>query len=153
MIWGGPKLTIEFVKYTGDDGKDLICSIFNEPIKSRILRSIGVRRETGDLNASFDVFEEGSLRLLLRGITGLLLDATARTQGLVVRSRPHFHSGFPVILCREAKTFVHKPREENLIEIAPGHYRARVLIVCDDKSRVVEKGIQLDPNPVKSTWV
>jgi hypothetical protein len=86
MIWGRPKLKIEFVDFTGTDGKDLMCSILNEPIRSRFLKLARVRREAGDLNASFDLSEEGSRRLLLRGINAFIHDATPRESGLVVRA-------------------------------------------------------------------
>ncbi|HTZ77723.1 MAG TPA: hypothetical protein VMC10_07440, partial [Stellaceae bacterium] len=89
----------------------------------------------------------------LRAVTALIHDATARTHALVVRTRPHFHSGFPIILCRESKTFVHDPRKDELIEIPPGYYRARVLIVCDDQPHVVERSMQLDMNPVRTAWI
>ena len=153
MIWGRPKLRIEFVDFTGTEGKDLMCSIFNEPVHNRFLKAVAVARETGDLNAAFDLTEEGSQRLLLRGINAFIHDATTRQSALVVRARPHFHSGFPIILCREKKTFVHDPRHQELIEVPPGHYRVRVLVVCDDKTYVVEKGLQLDPEPIRTHWI
>jgi hypothetical protein len=153
MMWGRPQLEIQFVEFTGTDGKDLMCSILNKPVKNRFLKAVGVRRDSGDLNASFDLLEEGSGKLLLRAMTANIHDATARVNALVVRSRPHFHCGFSVILCRDNKTFVHDPRQQALIEIPSGHYRARVLVVCDDQPYVVQKAMQLDANPVNTCWI
>ena len=152
MIWGRPKIEIDFVDFTGPEGKDLICSIYNAPVTNRLLKFVRVRRETGDLNAAFDIIEEGSNRAVLNAITGLIHDPTSRTSSLVVRARPHFHAGFPVIVCREGKTGVHDPRQEELIPIPPGQYRARVLVVCDDEPYVVEKALQLDADPAQTLW-
>jgi hypothetical protein len=76
MIWGRPKLKIEFVDFTGDDGKDLMCSIFNERITNKFLELVRVRWDTGGLNASFDIVEDGSDKLLFRAVTAVIHDAT-----------------------------------------------------------------------------
>jgi hypothetical protein len=153
MIWGRPKLAIKFVEFTGTEGKDLICSIVNIPIKNKILKWIGVRREAGDLYVSFDIIEEGSNRLLFGSIPGVINDAAARKLALVSRARPNFPSVVSVILCRNSKTIVHDPRGPKLIAINPGYYRARVLIACDDDSQIADKSMKIDNDMVKTNWI
>ena len=90
--------------------------------------------------------------MLLRSIPGMINDAAGRTQLLLVGTTT-FSVGIFVILCGESKTFIRDPRISKLIEINRGHYRARVLIVCDDHSHVVERSMQIDDDAIKTNWI
>jgi len=153
MMWGRPKLKFEFVEFTGTDGKNLICSIQNEAISNNFLRLIGVHRDSGEVNASFSVFEQGTGRILAASISALINDATARQMALVVTSRPHFHVGFPIIHCTKDGPIVFDPRQQESILIPIGIYRVQILVVCGDRSHIIEKLMNVHNDQVRTYWI
>jgi hypothetical protein len=129
MLYGRPKLTFEADDFTGPDGRILVIAIKNQPIKSRLLLLLGVEREPGDVQAFFDIQEQGTGKLLVGAASGLLQCAPMRTMGLLVRSLPGFSVGLTVIGTREGKAHFVNARAETENPIGPGHYIARIAIV------------------------
>lgn len=153
MIWGRPKLKFEFVEFTGTEGKNLICSIQNEPVKNRFLKFIRVSRDTGNVNASFSVVEQGTGKNIATAISALINDAAAREMALVVSARPHFHVGFPVIHCTKNGPIVFDPRREEAIPVPTGNFIAHILIVCGDSTHILHKMMSVHPDPTRTFWV
>ena len=67
MIWGRPKVEIEFAKEETPSGRVLKCEEFNRPVGNRFLRAIGVcRHPVEDLNVGYQIHEAGSNTVVRR---------------------------------------------------------------------------------------
>lgn len=65
MIWGRPKLMICFDVIEGDDSRFLVVRVYNQPIKNRFLRLLGVRTEAAeDVNARVIIKEYRSQKVI-----------------------------------------------------------------------------------------
>jgi len=72
---------------------------------------------------------------------------------LVVTSRPHFHVGFPIIHCTKDGPIVFDPRQQESILIPIGIYRVQILVVCGDRSHIIEKLMNVHNDQVRTYWI
>jgi hypothetical protein len=153
MMWGRPKLKFEFVDFTGDDGKNLICSIQNEPVRNRFLKFIGVTRDTAELNAAINILEQGTNKTVVMQIPATLHDTVTGRLGLGVDCRPNFSVGFPIIHCTKDGPIVFDPRRGEKILIPPGLFVALILVVCGDRSHTLQKLMNIHSDPIRTNWL
>ena len=134
MLLGRPKLTFEADEFTGSEAKILIVAIKNQPIKNWFLRLIRVEREIGDVTAFFDIVEQGTKRIIVRAIFGKLNCAVTREEGLLVRARPGFTVGLPIIGTKDGAASIVDGRAEDLRPISEGHYTAIISIIRGEQT-------------------
>jgi hypothetical protein len=152
MVFGRPELTFEADDFTGPEGRILVIATKNQPVKNRVLLSLGVEREPGDLLAFFDIQEQGTGKFLIRSATGLLQCAPMRTIGLLVRSLPGFSVGLTIIGTREGKAHIVDARSENAIPIVPGHYLAHIAIIRGQQTYSIKQAFTVGTEDHKTFW-
>jgi hypothetical protein len=152
MMWGRPKLKFEFVEFTGTDGKNLICQIKNEPVENRFHKFVGVTRDTGELNASLTLIEQGTRKIIIPHVPVNINDAASRQMGTVVNCRPHLSVMFPVIHCTDHGPIVFDLRRNEEIPIPDGIYMAVILVICDDRPHKLNKSMQINSDPTRTFW-
>src|SRR5260370_22865948 len=74
MLWGRPKVKIDFSELNHSDHKSLICEITNAPINNAILRRLGVRREPATISAEFNISDAGTNHVLVDTARAWLFD-------------------------------------------------------------------------------
>ena len=70
MFFGRPKIEFEADEFTGPDGKQIILSIKNRPIASRLLRMLGVTRDVANVLAYFEYSGTRHKSIRLQGRIG-----------------------------------------------------------------------------------
>ena len=90
MFLRHPKVEIVFTQEHHQSSNVLKCELFNRPIRNRLFRSLGARRDTiEDLNVNYQIHEAGSQKI----IVPVVLDVLVNT-----------HSGPPVPRARLAES-------------------------------------------------
>ena len=153
MLWGRPKLSFEFTEFTGSDGKNLIFTVRNKPVDSAFLRSIGVRRETGEINASINIYRQGTTQIVQMQIPAMINDPVKRNIDYVAHCRPHFHAAFAVIHCVPQGPSLYDPRQEAYITLPSGLYDAVIQVVCGDQCYQNKKLFRADSDPTNTNWL
>jgi hypothetical protein len=77
MFFGRPCLRTRFTEQITADGKLLLSEISNAAVRSKVLRSIGVRRESATVFADFRVREVGTEKIIVDTTRTLLSDIAA----------------------------------------------------------------------------
>ena len=78
--------------------------------------------------------------------------APTREIGLLVRALPAFHVGFPVIAFRENKAWIVDARANELSQLAAGHYRVNIRIICGEQSYNLTKNIKIGSTAHETHW-
>jgi hypothetical protein len=73
-VLGWPEDQHRFSELEGADGKRLICTITNVPIKNVVLQRLGVRRDPAMVSADFHILEVGTNRLIVDTAQARLFD-------------------------------------------------------------------------------
>jgi hypothetical protein len=151
MLFGRPKIIIGFDDFTGDDAsKAFVISAKNAGVKSRLLKMLGVVRESGDIQGFFDIREQGTNRYVAKDISGFM-HSTQREQGFAVRVLPHFTVAMTVVQFGDHPN-IFDARKEKSIPIPEGDFTIDALIVCGDKRLQESKNLKIGATKATTFW-
>ncbi len=153
MFFGRPHLNFEADDFTGPEGKILVIAIKNLAVKSRLLRLMGVERETGDVNAFFDIQELGTGKIIARAVTGLMQTTHLREIGLQARSAPGFTVGLTIISSRNGQAAVVDGRQElPPTPLSNGHYIAHIAVVRGQNTYRIDQSFRVGNADHETVW-
>jgi hypothetical protein len=151
MYFGRPRLAITSDDFTGSEGRILVVSIKNAPV--RLLRWLGVEREAGDVTAFIDIQEQGSNRYLERTLPALIESAPMRSIGILGKLLPGFSVGVIVLSTKDGRaSIVTAKAEQQTIAISPGHYIAHVDILRGQTSHRVWQAFRVGYQDHETIW-
>ena len=158
LIWGRPSLELSPDEFTGSEGKILIIKIKNQQTK-KFLHRIGVERETGYVQASFDIQEQGTNKFVVKGVPALIQCPPIRQSGLLMQALPAFTVGVVVLgfggpRGKESPGIVDPRRgpQEPLIPIADGHYTVSVHVFCGEQVYGIKKNMKVGQQAHETIW-
>ena len=153
MVYGRPRLEFDCQEFTGSDGKQLIIRIKNQ-VTNRVLRKLGVERETGELLAYFDIHEQGTNRSVKKDVSAMLQCAPLGEAGILARSLPAFSVGLVVAHTKDQTTWIVDAKGEgNFQELGAGDYTALATIICREQVHHVRKNFKVGDAPHLTFWV
>jgi hypothetical protein len=155
MFWGGPKLAINGVEIVGPEGRRLLCNIFNTPVTSKILRRLGVRRESLVVSADFQICESGSNRVVLDTARASLIDIGGPNASGTPRASlvDHIPVSFVcVIHTNDGKAIAADPQQKTGVILSPGRYRVNVNVICGDTRFPISREITIGERSIGTHW-
>ena len=130
MLWGRPLVQTEFERGIEGEKRCLLVHLKNPVVKNRILRKLGVRRDTvQSLEIQFRITEFGSGRIIdpIRQARIYSTDDPADVGNYRIVLPPTFSvsASFMVILwdVQNNRAFVPPDHLRQLLEIPPGYYQ------------------------------
>lgn len=151
MYFGRPKLVVGTDAFTGSEGRALLITIKNRPT-GRLLKIIGVKRETGDVRAHFDILKLGSNEVISAANSGQMHNALTRENGLVVRAIPGFTTGCTVVHFRNGVASIINARETQFKVLPEGHFIVSAQIICGEQIYRLAKVMAIGQEAHKTFW-
>jgi hypothetical protein len=152
MLFGRPDIAFETADFTGPKGRTLSIKIKNRPVTNRLLRSIGVEREVGDILAYIGIQKQGTNEIIVPAIPGLLQCIPLQTIGLQARSLPGFAVSLTVIHTLNGAATVVDARPDNIIPISAGLYVASITIVRGDRDYKIAQSFTIGKLDHQTVW-
>ncbi|MGC9953428.1 MAG: hypothetical protein ABSD21_04015 [Rhizomicrobium sp.] len=152
MFFGRPDFDFGVDEFTGPDGKSLFITLRNKTTKSWFLKKIGVVRETGDIDASFNIRQLGTNQPVATLVSGSLHNAALRESGLMVRAFPGRTIGLTVIHMYDDTAHIVDARRDDLETIAPGDYIVDAAFICSERIFRVSKNLRVGEAPHLTFW-
>jgi len=159
MIWGAPKILVGFGFTNFNDTEYFICQIWNEPITSRILNFLRVRRDTApEITASFTIEDKGSRREVFRAshLVGIKTQTNVMAERVSLPSS-FFPATFAIALVNKGEDQVrvyHKPvDDETELQILPaGGYVVKVELAVAGKTKRIQRRFVVQQNYPYAYW-
>ncbi len=132
LIWGKPKITVDWDIAEIDVGKALECKIWNEPLTNKVINWFTRRDPVEDLNAKLDICEAGSGKVLVSCIPKIKDFSGAYAQRVRLSSSliPACFS-IAVVDKNDNQVYVRNGRDTDKQNLAPGKYTAKVELLID----------------------
>jgi len=156
MFWGRPKLAADFWGLEGSAGKRFTCNITNAPVRGRILRRLGVRREPAVIFADFQVCEAGTNRILLDMTRVPLIDLAgdANEGSLRATLGDHMPVAFVCIVHpTEGDAYAVNVHRNMKTVLPPGRYRVNVDVICGDRVFKASREITVGTRLSQTYWI
>jgi hypothetical protein len=157
MFWGRPELRLAADEFTGSEGKILLIQVKNLPT-GKWGRRLGVERQTGQVQASFDIQEQGSKKFIVKSVPGLIQCPPIRESGLLMQALPGFTIGVVVLgfgknaSGKEMPGIVDVRAGEITIPINEGHYTVYVHVFCGEQIYNFRKDLKVGSKPHQTFW-
>ncbi|MXW90492.1 MAG: hypothetical protein F4Z47_01705 [Rhodospirillaceae bacterium] len=149
MWWGKPHLTITFRREGVEAGAVLFLSVSNKPVKNKLLRSIGVRRDAAqNVGAIAEIRESGTNRFIGRKTLELSVNRGERS------FRVNIFPKSPAL----AFLIRHKHGEENAefsdgkIELPQGEYMCELNIIWREEKIVQRRTFAVGGSINNTRW-
>lgn len=159
IIWGAPKIRVGFSFNSIDHTEYFTCEIFNEPITSRILKLLRVRRDTApEITAFFTIEDRGSKREVFRAShlveTKTQTNVVAERVSLPPSSLP---AAFPIALVskgdNQVRVYYRPADDEAELQILPvGDYTVRVELGVGGEIRKISRHLIVQTNYPFAYW-
>lgn len=160
MLWGRPILKVEFERDVEENKRFLSVHLSNPPIKRRILKKLGVSRDTiQSLEIAFRVQDFGSGKIIdpIRQARLYPTDDPTDRGNYRIALPPTFSVGasFVVILwdTENKKALVPPDRLRKLLEIAPGYYQVIINLIVNGEPKIVTRQFMIGEKPDDLIWV
>jgi hypothetical protein len=159
MIWGQPKVNVRIEKYIEGDEHLLPVYIENLPVKSRILRFLGVRRQSvQSLEATLRIHEVGSGVVLVPILHCPIYASDDNTD--IGRGRitlpPTFSVAATILIAKwdgaHGKAVVPGDRLRTPITVGVGSYRAEIVLYIDGDPMRVTRTFMVGQNSAGLQW-
>lgn len=160
MIWGRPKLRLQFDLIVENDDRSLGIHLQNTPVKSRILKKFGVRRDSiQSLTASYQISEAGSGTIIVP--VRQLFITTDEEPDDALRQRVALPPTFsvaghiPVVIWdkinKQANLMPTRTSKEFVLK--PGRYLIRLVVMCDGEPSFENREIVIGEELDDMNWV
>lgn len=158
MWWGRPEIKIRFVKADRSNMVALQCYIENEPIRSKLLRMLGVHRDSADIAADLTVRETPNGRQIVHKRPLLNIEQGEPTLRVTLAARlpAIFAVAYQMRDNQQAAIFSDggdRIDTGNEILLVPGVYEAEVHVLLQDANVVSKKTFQIGRNSEGTYWL
>lgn len=160
MLWGRPLLEMQFEEYVENKERVLLIFLKNPPVKRRILRILGVRREAAQsITVEFRILEVGSNRIIVPiRQARIYSDDDPTDEGRNRISLPATYSvAASVILIRwdtqEKKAFVAHDRLRQELPLEYGQYQADVILIVDGDPKIIHRQFVVGKKADDLVWI
>jgi len=131
-IWGRPR--ISFIFHVEDMEKQCYygCEIHNDPIKNKLLRKLGIRRDLAqDVAATFEIREKGTNKLICPRTPALIKTSQGVGGFRVSLPASFFPATFAIVFIDKANKTVQIMRDDKIV-MTMGDYTATIQVVVGE---------------------
>jgi hypothetical protein len=145
MFWGRANVETEFEEYSEKLERCLLVFFKNSPVKSRLLRILGVKRETvQSLTAEIRISESGSNKIIvpIRQSRIYSDDNTESGNNRIVLPPTHSMGANIVVAHWDnqlKKAIIPPDRRRKPLPLGEGSYRADILMIIDGEPRIISR--------------
>jgi hypothetical protein len=144
MMWGGPKILLHFRIEDMENNCYYSCEIHNIPIRNRLLKALGVRRETAqDVTAAFEIEERGTGKTICPITQALIKTQTRVGAERILLPASFFPALFAIVFIEKGKSEVRVMREDKLI-LPIGNYTAKVRVFAGEDKYISKCNFVVD---------
>ncbi len=151
MMFGKPDLFVEFKSAELEEVKVLQCLISNRPINSRMLRWLGVSRQSTHLTASISIYERGTKKPI-REHAKLLINQGGEKSVEI----GEITSAWPVVVApfsQKPGAPVYLNDDFDLLQISPGYYTVELALIGENRQIVLaESGVRIGAKMNELYW-
>ncbi|MDO8532542.1 MAG: hypothetical protein Q7T26_10355 [Dehalococcoidia bacterium] len=137
-LWGRPVLQTEFEVSDGKETRLLLVFLKNIPVKNKVIKKLGVRRETiQSLTAQFRIAEAGSGKVVVPiHQARISSDDNSSDEGSFrIALPPTFSVGASIVVAawepKSQKSVIPPDRLRGMTPLEPGLYRAEIILLVD----------------------
>lgn len=159
MIWGQPKVSVRIEKYIDGDEHILTIYIENLPVKNRVLKWLGVRRETvQSLVADLRIREVGSGVVLIPILHCRIFSDDDPTDMGRVRTAlpPTFSVAASIVIAKwdkgQGKAMIPGDRLRAPILLGVGAYSAVIILYVDGDPMTITRSFMVGQNAADLQW-
>lgn len=159
MVWGRPLVRVRFDR--GVEGPERFLPVYLEncPVKSRLAKRLGVRRETvQSLTAQFRISEVGSGKIIvpIRHARIYADDDPTDSGRLRIALPPTFTVAASIMLVlwdtQNNKAVVPEDRLRKPLVIEPGYYLAHILLLVDGEPKHIQRRFVVGQSADDLNW-
>jgi hypothetical protein len=158
MIWGKPRVDISFEDVDDPNGKSLQVFFNNPPVRNKLLRFLGVRRETvQSLTVQFRISEPWSGKILVPIHQGLIytdeVDVAESTCKGRISLPPTFSVGATtMIIMWQDGAYIPPDRLRQPRQLTAGIYEVLILFLVDGEPRQVSRLFTVGTSSTDLQW-
>jgi hypothetical protein len=152
MLWGRPKPSVEFQSNRASSFVSLQCHIANAPIRSRVLRRIGITRQATKITTAIRVSEQGTGKLLVADMV-----STSNGLGGPSSDISELTNVWPLVVApigwlrEESNPSLHTKAHTQ--PIAEGNYVVEITVRTEHGlRRTFRKNVHIGRNPDEMYW-
>jgi len=150
MWWGQPKFQIKFDKSLEDNGLTLLFAVHNLPIKSALLRFLGVVRVAPAIGATYTISEFGTNKIIASH-KRVKLQTDIDDAKYTVRLESVLPGVATFLMYVNGHPRLFDYHNDEIISIEPGEYVIRASIIYIDTLYEKSARIHLDALPERTT--
>ena len=159
MFWGRPIVETQFEKYAEKTERALLIFLSNPPVKKRILRVFGVKRETvQNLTAEIRISEVGSKKVIvpIRHARIYSDDDSSDIGSNRIVLPPTFSVAASIMVVRwdsqKNKAVIPGDRLRQPLLLDEGYYRADIIIFVDGDPKTISRQFVVGQNADDLIW-
>lgn len=160
MLWGRPTIKMQFENGVKEVDRFLLVYLSNPPIKNKLLRKLGVRRETiQSLTAQFRISELGSGRVIIPSRQARIYsDDDPDDKGRFRTTLPPTFSVAASIMVvlwdvKKSQAVVLPDRLREASVLTEGAYRVHIIFMVDGDPKSVSRQFIIGKKADDLTWV
>ena len=146
MFWGRAVVELQFEVYPENSDRALVIYFKNPPVKSRILRMMGVKREVAQsLTAEMRISEVGSKTIIvpIRQARIYSDDDSSDLGNNRIVLPPTYSVGASIMVAhwdnQQKKAIIPPDRRRQPLPLGEGYYRADIIIIVDGDPRIISR--------------
>lgn len=153
LFCGKPKLIIDFGVQEVKGGKVLQGELYNQPIRSRSLQILGIRRMVAeDVVVHFAIGEGGDGSKTIAQIIPSLISHTGTAPAQRINLPPSiFPSQFGIATVEDAEALVRVFQQDTIL--VSGLYRVFVEVVMEGKTITAQRNFKVIDKPPFAMWL
>jgi hypothetical protein len=156
--WGRPRLSLLADDFTGPEGRILVIKVKNLPTP-RWAKPLGIERQTGQIQATFDIQERGTNKFVARSIPATIHSSPLRRSGLLMPALPGFSVGVVVLSIGiknpgiDRAGYLDARIDDGTTLINPGWYTLKAAILCGEQIYIFTNDFKVGRLPHELFWV
>lgn len=153
MIWGRPQTRLEFGVHESESGigRSLCVKIFNDPITSRTLRKLGIKRQTAShVTAFFSIYEQGSNKRIVDVVPYIITYTGTEKAQYVSLPASFFPSMFLIVWVHYATHRVEVWQQRIVLKC--GAYYACIKVMAETESIEAQRNFTVSDKHPFAYW-
>ena len=152
-FWGRPKLIIDFGVQEVKGGKVLQGELYNDPIRSRLLQILGIRRIVAeDVVVHFNIEKDGNGgKTIAEVIPSLISHAGTAPAQRIILPPSIFPCQFGIATVDDAEALVRVFQQSTIL--VSGLYRVFVEVVLEHKTITARRNFNVIDKPPFAVWL
>jgi hypothetical protein len=151
MWWGAPDIRVDFDVDHRNGTKYLKIGIRNEPVRSRVLRKLGVTRQAVPITAAYRIYEVGSNRIVVDTVLAEIASPDGSHSQMVNLPAP-LPVGFVIIQHDADGVAAIDLRNELKTPMTHGRYRAEIEVLGSDQLATASREFTVGANVSETYW-